>query len=517
MRAIDFITELNMSPGRLQQFAAGPIAAQMQAGFEAELIIPGDYIGDDDEEPDYDQDSTLPRNVDLSDIADFFNANRWRNQGMSDLESNYQDWYNDKQSDWIDDNLSDRIEELKSQDEDLDDSDAEEQAREQLEEEFNSDPDSHDASLLDYFHDENLHTYLDIYQEYNTWFDWPYTRSANSDFETEVEGYARSLHSVVNQNVIISSEYHGDAKRPDTWYFEPDVSIDPDADGYMGAELVSPPMPVPQMLTQLKRVLRWAKDNGAKTNDSTGLHVGVSLGENTQNVDYVKLALFLGDQYVLQQFGRQANSYTKSSARMIHDVAQRTVTSSQYSAILDNMRQGLIQAASQSLLTRNANRYVSINMREGYIEFRSMGGDYIDNIDQIVNTVMRFVQAYAVAADPNAERKEYAKKLAKLINPSNNDYLSPFVQYAGGQLNKKDLVTWLSNRIGARTVKKSEKTYNDYRQWINDVKRFTQGYGIQAELKKEIQNGQTVVVCQTDQIYAIWYEHDDHGKITAVK
>lgn len=451
MRAFDFITELNMSPGVLRKFAAGPIAANMQAGFEAELIIPGNYDSDNDgEDFDWDQDSTLPSNVDLNDVADYFDVNRWRSSGIGEIESNYQDWYLDRQNDWIEENLDDRISEIRTGDEDEDEDELYDTAREQLEEEFNSDPDSHDAGLYDFFRDQGMRTWSDVYESYSSWLDWPHMK-ATSDFEPEVEEFAQTLQSIVNQQVVINTEYHGTTKKPNIWYIEPDVSIDPEEEGYMGAELVSPPMPIQQMLIQLTRVLNWAKGSGAMTNESTGLHVGVSLGTSTQNVDYVKLALFLGDQYVLQQFGRQTNTYTKSSARMVQSMAQRTTTdASQYTTMLDNMRQGLMRAASQSIMSKNSDRYVSINMREGYIEFRSMGGDYLNNIDGIVNTVLRYIRAYAVAADPNAERKEYAKKLAKMINPTNNDYLSPFVQYATGDIDKKDLVGWLANRVQAR-------------------------------------------------------------------
>ena len=50
------------------------------------------------------------------------------------------------------------------------------------------------------------------------------------------------------------------------------------------------------------------------TNNSTGLHINVSIPDK---LDVLKLAVFTGDQYVLQQFGRQNSDYAVSSQQAI--------------------------------------------------------------------------------------------------------------------------------------------------------------------------------------------------------
>ena len=50
------------------------------------------------------------------------------------------------------------------------------------------------------------------------------------------------------------------------------------------------------------------------TNNSTGCHINVSIPDK---LDVLKLAVFLGDEYVLQQFGRQNSDYAVSSQRDI--------------------------------------------------------------------------------------------------------------------------------------------------------------------------------------------------------
>jgi hypothetical protein len=221
------------------------------------------------------------------------------------------------------------------------------------------------------------------------------------------------------------------------WYIEPDESIISGNKDMMGIEVVSPPMPVLVMLDQMKNVFAWADNQGAQTNKTTGLHIGVSIvGLKADQIDYVKLALFLGDQYVLQQFGREANTYTQSSLATIKAIAGGDVAGTR----LFGLRKGLYQSVSRSIQIANTGKYFSINVHDDYIEFRSMGGDYLSQFDNIQNIVLRYVRAYAVAADPLAEKQEYAKKLFKIMNPSGDDRLTPFIQYAMGDLPKEDLV-----------------------------------------------------------------------------
>ena len=76
----------------------------------------------------------------------------------------------------------------------------------------------------------------------------------------------------------------------------------------------------------MREFFEWAKGEGAYTNESTGLHVGVSLPGIGGNIDYVKLALFLGDKYVLDLFDRDGNTYCKSAFDKISRVGSSVDT-----------------------------------------------------------------------------------------------------------------------------------------------------------------------------------------------
>jgi hypothetical protein len=210
-------------------------------------------------------------------------------------------------------------------------------------------------------------------------------------------------------------------------------------------------MPIHAMLVNLYNVLSSLKTQvGAYSNKSTGLHIGISLpGQNQDTLDYVKLALFLGDEYVLQQFGRQSNSYARSSLNAIRRTVADHTSIWDIQKVAANMRAGMMKSASEIISMMNRERTVTINMKSGYVEFRSAGNDYMADFAKLRNTVLRYANAYAVAMDPTAYRQEYAKKLMKLVNPENNDELRVFMNYvSGANPDKNALKRILANRQG---------------------------------------------------------------------
>ena len=72
------------------------------------------------------------------------------------------------------------------------------------------------------------------------------------------------------------------------------------------------------------------------------------------------------------------------------------------------MRNGMEQLASKAIHSGTTDKYTSINTKDGYIEFRSPGGDWLNqNFDKIENTLLRFTVALSAAMDPEAYRQEY--------------------------------------------------------------------------------------------------------------
>ena len=223
--------------------------------------------------------------------------------------------------------------------------------------------------------------------------------------------------------VDVGTGYHSTRRRPGRYVIEPDSSLDPDDSTDFGLEVVSPPLPLPEALEQLRRVIDWANSAGnAYTNSSTGLHMGVSIPYKGGDVDPIKLILFMGDRNILETFGRESNTYTRSAMERLQKKISnmRDAGPQQISGIMGLMRRSLIELADRDLKKGVlGQKYVSVNPHDGYIEFRGPGGDYLaknDEIDAILeNTMMRLAYAMHIAGRPDLYRDEYAKKLYKML------------------------------------------------------------------------------------------------------
>lgn len=266
-----------------------------------------------------------------------------------------------------------------------------------------------------------------------------------TEFEKSAENVAAKLSAALNVPVKVNNQ-HGGAKDGRMWYVEPDSSINDGEEG--GLEFISPPMQFDTGMQKLHRFFDWARSYQCQSDESTGFHVGISVPEKlTSEIDSLKLILFLGDEYVLDSFGRLSNKFAKSSFAKIQNLLSDPVKLSQAMTI---MRSGLSQYAVQSLqsLLIQKDKYVSVNLKKSYIEFRSAGGDYLNQQELIVNTILRYVKAFSIAADPTAERKEYAKKLYKLLDQeSTPNSVQLFSLFSSGNLSKEQLIAKLRPKV----------------------------------------------------------------------
>jgi hypothetical protein len=207
------------------------------------------------------------------------------------------------------------------------------------------------------------------------------------------------------------------------------------------------------MLEDIDKVAKWASRAGAYTNSSTGLHMNVSVPDQA-NLDYVKLAMFLGDNYILEQFGREGNTYCKSALNKIITTARGDP-----SRVEEMMRQfqgGLSELASKILHTGSTEKFTSINNREGWIEFRGPGGDWLgDDLGPVKNTLLRAVVALDVATKPEEFKQEYYKKLYKTLSQGREDTsIEYFAKYAAGELPKQALKSFIRQIQTKREVQK---------------------------------------------------------------
>jgi hypothetical protein len=137
--------------------------------------------------------------------------------------------------------------------------------------------------------------------------------------------------------------------------------------------------------------------------------------------------------------------------------------------LLDKMKGNLDQLATKAIHSGSTSKYTSINTKDGHIEFRSPGGDWLDdNFDKIENTLLRFTVAMSAALKPEAYREEYLKKLYKLLtedNTDDSDTIRYFSEYVAGKIPKAALRSFVKQAQLTRQVKRGATS--DKKMWWN--------------------------------------------------
>jgi len=536
--------EVKMSPGELEKWANSEEAEGIQAGFEAELIF-RDASRDDEGESELDWDADQ-RADSIESVVDFFMggndpigrnyANRMRDRlyeelydwQMEQIDREWEREAEDQVRDWMRNNISpdeyrdQAVEELgidsdqpsEEQVAAIDQRAAElfdqaidsaienqddnyERAREQFYDYRRDDTDYDEESFL-----SDRYRYMsDISNEFD--LGWPYSTQGSSSYSGSrtTEDIAASLSTALGgARVVPGTDYRSVARRPGQWIVEGDGSIKPDdEENELGQEIVSPPMPLPETLQALSTVIDWANsdDGDAYTNSSTGLHMGISIPHKGGAVDYVKLVLFSGDDYVLDQFRDDTRDYAQSALDKLKDVQRRRRSTNEdqgltgaekTAAAMDLIKKNLIELAAQYVqngVGENKTGFPSILIKPGYIEFRSPGGDYLSlaNRDDtaLKNTMLRFARAMYIAGRPDLERKEYAKKLYKLIDPQDDEALKLFLDYTTGKINREELKkSWARQVLAKEQPRKVEQEYEVYDKNTGETLetlRFARGEG----------------------------------------
>ena len=481
--------EINMGSKNLRREAAKTGAI---AGMEFEMIVPGMQSDDPEQEPDYDQDE---RCRSIEDAVRFFhdgdyNGRRDVERLRESMQNDFLEWRDDKlRDDWgseSEDYLRDWLRNNVNDDE-WNPNELTGDERNEVFDEFAANVDADPSS--DYYNqafDEWREEFQDNYDE-SDWLDaedldrmsgienayeisWPYWTNMNSG-EIDADQVADEFSQAVGREVRVNTRYHqsGDRPGPNNQFYivEPDASLDGDNDGDEGLEFVSPPMPIDELLKDLNAVKEWAGRMGVYTNSSTGLHINISVPNySVDRLDYVKLALLLGDEYVLNQFGRSSNTYTKSALGKVRDRVRSNPEDAQQ--LLDKMKGQMGDLASKAIHSGSTDKYTSINTKSGHIEFRSPGGDWLDdNFDKIENTLLRFTVAMSAALNPEAYREEYQKKLYKLLtqDQKDSDTIRYFSDYVAGKIPKAALRSFVKQAQLERKVKRGEA--GNQKMWWN--------------------------------------------------
>ena len=487
------LTEINMSPSNLRSLAA---QINAKAGMEFEMIVPnaaGDNEeSDNDLEPDYDADENTR---DIDSIISFFhdgdnNGRNEVNRLQSRLQDDYGDWMHEKMSeDWQENGQLFLEDYIKNNEFDMDaakeaaTNDIKEtnpelpehseefanqvnrHAYNKLSEVAEESWDSHDSNYdyareefddekrdefdeSEWLADAGLDSMSDIERRYDIM--WPHWTSVSNNYSggRSIEEIADDFSGAIGRPINHSTKYHGAKRTTDGYVVEPDGSLDGDDVGDAGLEFVSPPLPVAELLSDLQKVKQWATKEGAYTGEKngTGLHINVSVDGwegNMEQLDFVKLAILLGDDYILKQFERQANTYCKSAIGLVQtEIAKNPAAAAQ---LLNQMKSHLNSGASKLIHTGTTSKFTSINTKTGYIEFRSPGGDWLnDKFELIEPTLLRCVVALDAAVKPDLYKQEYLKKLYKLLLPAGSkDTMAYFAKFVAGEIPQSALKSFV--------------------------------------------------------------------------
>jgi hypothetical protein len=490
MRSYEILNEVNMSPSALKSFMTTPIVKNMFVGFEAEILVPGlqdlagAYVGLDlsrdmptPSGPDWineikawlaggnrsDSPAVINSAItkitrDLEDFSDRkFSNHLWTDAGAEDIAFRLGKALNTADKDTITNNIDNNSEIYKK-------------VKQEMKDDLFNPKDMFPKFLNHY----RMYTMENVCDRY--YLTWPYIKNYTSTMSlNELE---HNFREYTGFRVTSSTQYHTADREPDLWIFEPDGSLTDDSLDASGIELISPPMPIMQALESINKFWDWTKTLKIRTNNTCGFHIGISI-ENipTQKLDIVKLALFLGDNYVLKIFGRLDNQYTKSAL----DAITRNVRGYDVNNYIKAFKQGINKIAYQSIIQSMTSavdeKYMTIRLHSKYIEFRSAGGNYLENKTTIENTLIRYIKAMAIAADPEAEKEEYVKKIYKLLSSrqasQSKDTIHLFAQYTAGEITLRDLKELLlsvhSGREGpnvaksVKTAKEEERRYQEKR------------------------------------------------------
>lgn len=499
MELVSQLNEYRSTPTSLKMMASRIDGAQ--AGFEMEMYVVGVDEDDSNFEPNLDEDELI---YDIDGAESFFydgdfNGRYDCQRLASSMRSDYQDWLLDKaREEWdseidsedvvrkyiLDNHYS--VDDLREEwaeanDKDIDNPDHQEEidagAKELLdaivEDAMDIDSDGYQDAAYDEWRDEwledasdgyetdwlrslGIRMYSDVPNEYD--IQWPY-HSPRGGGAAHFDAVAEEVARVTGRKAISAPHGSYDIK-PNTYVVTEDASLTSPPDNDMaGVEIVSPPLPIIEALDDFKKIVEWAHNNGAQTDKTTGLHINVSVpGVNRDNLDYLKLALLIGDQYILEQFRRLGNRMTRSAIAVINS---RIVNQpADVEAVLLRMKSGFDQLATKVIHSGNTDKFTSINTKQGYVEFRAPGGDWLETEVDIETLLYRYIVALDAAMDPTKFRKEYLTKLYKLFRKSHdtNDPLNLFVQYVSGQITSVDLKQIVRARREELLKKQNEVT-----------------------------------------------------------
>ncbi len=359
-------------------------------GFEFEVIIPTDsplYVG----AAEHRATMSVVDLSDVGDVADAFDLDPTEKRKITRI---YDRMFDDAKTDWINDNDiyddEDPVEEFERKFGSRDD--------------FNTLMDIKGVDIMDIIQE------LDV-EPTHGWASRSTRIARDNIFYTEpADGELQRTHEELAD--AISRHFGVKAASLSTpnhsmWSVVEDGSIAHIHD-FVGAEVVTPPIPIEEAADTVTEFFDFANNNGLLTNESTGLHINVSVGDMSK-LDPLKFIVFLGETHALRVFRRLNNYNAKSHTDTLSLTLRNRVTS------IPNNPEALRGIVYDALAKE---KYTSVNLtklKDGFMEVRIAGGNYLEHDVKVQDFLKRITVALHVASNPSAQRSEYIKKLTKLF------------------------------------------------------------------------------------------------------
>ena len=170
------------------------------------------------------------------------------------------------------------------------------------------------------------------------------------------------------------------------------------------------------------------------------------------------------------------NTYCKSALGIIENrLSQGDVDPKR---VLEYLKEGLNKTAGSLLMQSTGfGKFVSINPKEKYIEFRSAGNeDYSENISKLQDTLGRYAQSMYIASHPDMYRNEYQKKLYKLLEPTEKDFRAAkeISRFSAGFLDDTEIAqwyAWLKKKLEKSQTNREAKKGDQLMSWKVTSKR----------------------------------------------
>ncbi len=235
-----------------------------------------------------------------------------------------------------------------------------------------------------------------------------------------LQNVADSMENDDFPSPVVLDSYQGEKDGIDDWYVEPDSSL---TSNNNGVEVSSAVYPLATSLEYMEKFFNWMWNEGVDTDSSTGLHVSLSFmeGKEPDEIDFLKLAILLGEKYLLEKFGRLGNEYTKEHLTNI--VAK--IKGGQWPKVKEwDEFKKLALELEQEIKDRQKTFNMTEFAKNGRVEFRIMGGsNYHHRWDEVREVIGRYVMLMKIAADPELFKREYMSKLIRLITTAAEDAL----------------------------------------------------------------------------------------------